>query len=66
MEGTINKYEGWTKWAVGCHWTRGPYTVSTVRTGDGSRSGYVLVKDRQIIAEFIPWAEVQRLTEDGG
>lgn len=62
---TANQYEGWTPWRVGCHWSRGPYTVSTIRTGDGSRSGYVLAKDRQIIAEFITWAEVQRLTESG-
>jgi hypothetical protein len=50
---------GWKPWAVGCHWTRGEYTVST--TVCGNRSGYVLVKDRKVIAEFITWAEVERL-----
>lgn len=55
------QYDGWTKLAVGCHWTRGPFTVSTTRMGDGSRSGYLLVKDRQVIGEYLTWAEVARI-----
>lgn len=53
--------EGWTPARVGCHWTRGPYTASTV--WHNGKSGYILVKDRRVIAEFIPWDEVNRLVE---
>lgn len=43
-----NAFEGWTKWDVGCHWSRllpdgRKVTMSTWQNGDGSRGGYVLV-----------------------
>lgn len=60
-----NQFEGWVKQRVGCHWDRGPYTVSTITTGDHARSGYVLVRDRQVLAEFVSWDEVQRLVAAG-
>lgn len=54
---------GWIPAAVGCHWQRGDYFVSTVSTGDGSRHGYRLTRNRRTLGEFITWDEVERLAE---
>lgn len=43
----------WTPARVGCHWTRGAYTIST-ESGGGQPSGYVLYRDRQQIGGRYP------------
>jgi hypothetical protein len=57
---------GWIPATTGCHWRRGPFFVSTVATGDGSRRGYVVYRERERIAEFVDWAEVERITQIDG
>lgn len=51
---------GWIPLSVGCHWTKGDFTVSTVQ--QGRRTGYVLYQNRVKLAEFITWADVLRRT----
>lgn len=58
-------FAGWTPAAVGCHWTRGRYSASTIQTADRKRSGYALYCDRQLVAEFITWADVVKLANEG-
>ena len=57
-----NQFVGWTQAKVGCHWFRGPFTASTISCGP--RRGYVLVKDRIRLAEFVTWAEVMRIVHE--
>lgn len=57
--------DGWTPLRVGCHWAKGSYTVSTVATGDYARSGYILVRERRVLGEFLSWEEVQKLVAAG-
>ena len=55
------KQNGWQPASVGCHWTRGEFTASTIVCGRDS--GYVLIRDRETIAEFISWQEVEQLAD---
>lgn len=53
---------GWKPWSVGCHWSRGDYSISTITQGD--RSGYVLYRTGgHVIAEFVTWDEAERLAD---
>ena len=56
---------GWQPANVGCHWTRGEFTASTIVCG--RESGYVLTRNHQetieTIAEFISWQEVEQLAD---
>lgn len=54
---------GWIPATVGCYWTRGPYRAGTTQTGDGKRSGYVLLCGQEELGEFLSWAEVERLAD---
>lgn len=53
---------GWTQAAVGCHWTRGPFHVSTTQRGDGSDKGYTIsnAHGSHIVRS---WDEVERLCD---
>lgn len=51
--------EGWTKAAVGCYWTRGAYTIATIR--QGNRRGYTLTHHRQEIAVFVSWSKAAEI-----
>jgi hypothetical protein len=55
-----DQFAGWTQASVGCHWTRGEFAVST--TQQGRRSGYVVYRNREMLAEFVSWAEVEAIT----
>lgn len=59
-----DQFAGWIKDRVGCHWTRGDFHASTIAMGDGSQRGYVLYRHRLRLAEFVPWAEVQRIVAE--
>lgn len=48
--------ESWRQAAVGCHWSYGPYTIST-QSGGGQPSGYVLFVKCQQIGERWPTFE---------
>lgn len=52
----------WKLLSVGCHWVKGPYTISTVQLGP--RYGYALYKDRQLIDEFITWDKAIKLAKE--
>lgn len=43
----------WIPAAVGCHWTRGPYTISTV-VGGNEPSGYVVYLNHQQVGPRYP------------
>ncbi len=62
---TTFKSLGWTPAAIGCYWTRGEFSASTIRCAD--TSGYVLYNTSDSgtkqIAEFIEWAEVESLSD---
>lgn len=62
-QGEPESRAGWVKHPIGCHWRRGPYAVSTIWTA-GRKAGYILLKDRQVIAEFITWEKVMELTKE--
>jgi hypothetical protein len=55
----------WTKLSVGCHWKRGPYTASSIQLADGSQIGYILCRDRKVLAEYVTWDEIERLVAEG-
>jgi hypothetical protein len=59
--GPQREAHGWTQARVGCHWIRGPYTASTEQIGD--RVGYGLWFNRDQIAQFLTWDEVERLAD---
>lgn len=52
---------GWLPAAVGCHWTRGEFHISTIAQGD--RHGYCVVRDRIVLAEFVTWEQAEALAE---
>lgn len=56
--------DGWTPAAVGCHWTKGNHTISTIRVENGTRSGYVVVRHPGIVlGEFVSWDEARELAD---
>lgn len=58
---TDRERNGWRSAAVGCHWTRGEFHVSTAMCGE--RSGYTLVRNFERLAEFVSWDEIERLAD---
>lgn len=61
---TTRETRGWVLAAVGCYWTRGEYTISTIATGDGSRRGYAVYRHGHgCLGEFLTWDEAERLAE---
>lgn len=52
LDGIISRMamQDWTQADVGCHWTRGEYTISTA-SGGGMPSGYVVYWRRQLIGD---------------
>jgi len=57
--------DGWTPASVGCHWTRGAYTIST-QAGGGTPSGYALFRDASQIGDrFASFAAAAAEAEAG-
>lgn len=52
---------GFTPAAHGCHWTRGEFAVSTIRTD--AQHGYTVYRNRERIAEFVSEEQVLALCE---
>ena len=50
---TPSPYAGWKHDGIGCHWTRGPYVISTEQ-GGREPSGYVLKVNRSRIGGRFP------------
>jgi hypothetical protein len=61
----LTTYEklGWTHTSIGCHWSRGEFYASTVALSDGSKSGYALYRNREMLACFVTWDEIERLAD---
>jgi hypothetical protein len=61
---TPDPYAGWTMAAVGCHWTRGQYAIST-QQGGSEPSGYVLYRSGagQISDRFPTFADAAAVAD---
>lgn len=53
--------DGWIPASVGCHWTKGAYTISTISRGN--RHGYAVYHNRVQLGAFLSWDEAVALTE---
>ncbi len=59
---TTREDRGWVPAKVGCHWTRGDYTISTI--SQGTRSGYIVVRHPgQELASFVSWHEAELIAD---
>jgi hypothetical protein len=52
---------GWQRAVVGMHWTRGPYTISSMSFG--STGGYTLVRDQAELVELGTWEECEAVAD---
>jgi len=56
--------DGWARLPIGCHWTKGNYTISTITQPD--RIGYVVVRHPGIVLGSVPtsWDEARELADE--
>lgn len=55
--------DGWTAARVGCHWTKGPYMISTI--SHGPRYGYaVYLPHGHCLASFVSWDEARAIADN--
>jgi len=59
----FDKRDGWTASRVGCHWTKGPYTISTI--SQGPRYGYaVYLQGVGCLASFVTWNDARSIADN--